>query len=101
MSVKEEICGRDENYETLLSIIKQKKMKWFGYVSRHPKEHNLANTYMHGRVPGKRGRGRPIYNWLLNISNWGTMNLYDATKSTAERNMRRGLVISQKLHLID
>eukprot|EP00795_Rhopilema_esculentum_P015557 gene15557-6822_t len=97
-SVEEDIV-RSENYETLLFMIKRRKMKWLGHVSPHQKELKLANTIMHGRVPGKRGRGKPRNNWISNISNWTTMSIYDATKCTADRNTWRDFVNSQKVHL--
>ncbi len=36
--VKEEIAKRGENYETLLSMTKCRKMKWFWNISWHQKE---------------------------------------------------------------
>ena len=52
--VNEEKSRKGENYETLLSMIKRRKLKWFGHVSRNQEELSLANTIMHGRVPGKK-----------------------------------------------
>ena len=98
-SIKEDIARRDENYETLLSMIKRRKMKWFGHVSRHQEELVLANAIKHGRVQGKSGRGRSRINWLSNISDWMTLSIYDVTKYTANRSTWRDIVNSQKVHL--
>ena len=45
-------------------IAKESKIKFFGHVTRHLSELRLANTIMHGRVPGNRGRGRPRRSWV-------------------------------------
>ena len=45
-------------------------MKFFGHVTRHPSELRVANTIMHRRVPGNRGRGRPRRSWVKDICEW-------------------------------
>jgi len=42
-------------YEDLLSIVKSRKLKWYGHVSRSS---GLAKTILQGTVPGGRKRGR-------------------------------------------
>ncbi len=98
-SVKDEIVQNSENYETLLSVVKQRKLKWFGHVTRHPKELGLAHTIMHGQVPGKRARGRPRKNWLENIGSWTNLSICQAMRNADDRKMWRGLVASNKVHL--
>jgi len=98
-SVKCEIVRKSENHVSLFSIIKQRKLKLFGHVTRHYNELSLAHTIMHGRVPGKRGRGRPRMNWFSNIESWTKMTPYKATKTAGNRQKWREVVESNKVHL--
>ena len=43
-------------HDDLLSIVKTRKLRWYGHVTRAT---GLANTIMQGTVPGGRRRGRP------------------------------------------
>ena len=45
-------------------------MKSFGHVTKHASELRLANTIMHGQVPGNRGCGRPQRSWVKDICEW-------------------------------
>ena len=51
----------------LLRVVKKRKLKWFGHVTRGT---GLSKTIMQGTVPGKRGRGRPRRAWTDNIREW-------------------------------
>ena len=66
-SVKEELVQNVGKVEMLVSISKKRQLKCFGHVTRHNDTHPLANNIMHGRAPGKRGRGRPKVTWIQNI----------------------------------
>ena len=55
--------------EMLVSIIKKRQFKWSGHATRQKDSLPLANNIMHGRAPGKRGRGRPRVTWIQNIRN--------------------------------
>ena len=87
-NVKDEIVHQCGNQETLLSIVKRRKIQWFGYVRRNDNSLSLANI-MHGRVPGKRGRGRPRKAWLSNILM--DKSIYDRSynKSSRQKNVER------------
>jgi len=65
-SVKQELTQKAGKVEMLVSIIKKRQLKWFGHVKRHNDSLLLANNIMHGRVPGRRGRGRPRVTWIQN-----------------------------------
>ena len=43
-------------HDDLLSIVKTRKLRWYGHVTRAT---GLANTIMQGTVPGGRRRGKP------------------------------------------
>ena len=42
-------------YDELLTLVKKRKLRWFGHVSRSS---GLAKTIIQGTVTGKRKRGR-------------------------------------------
>ena len=98
-SVNEDIARRGENYETLLSMIKRRKLKWFGHVSRYQEELGLAQSIMHGRLTGVRGRGRPRINWILNVTDWMKVSIDGVKKYTVKRSVQRDIVNLQKVHL--
>ena len=58
-------------YEDLLSIVKSRKLKWYGHVSR---SNGLAKTILQGTVPGGRKRGRQRKRWEDNFKEWTGLN---------------------------
>ena len=46
----------------ILEIAKEKTMRLFGHVMRHPEDLELAHAIMHGIVPGNRAQSRPRRN---------------------------------------
>ena len=53
-----------EEYNELLTLVKKRKLRWFGHVSRSS---GLAKTILQGTVKGKRKRGRQKKRWEDNI----------------------------------
>ena len=54
----------------LINNILYRKIRYFGHIKRHD---GLERTILEGRVPGRRGRGRPRRRWLQDIKE--TMNM--------------------------
>jgi len=54
-------------YEDLLSIVKRRKLQWYGHTTRSS---GLAKTILQGTVQGERKRGRQRKSWVDNISEW-------------------------------
>ena len=50
-------------YEDLLTSVKRRKLKWYGYVTRS----GLAKTILQGTVQGGRRRGRQRKRWEDNM----------------------------------
>ena len=69
-SVKEQVEDLAGVQKPQIQIAQERKMKFFGHVTKHPSELRLANTIMNGRVPGKRGRGRPRRCWITDSCDW-------------------------------
>ena len=51
-------------HEDLLTIVKRRKLQWYGHVSRSS---GLAKTILQGTVKGGRRRGRQRKRWEDNI----------------------------------
>ena len=67
-SVKQQVIRLAGTYETLLGIIRRRKLQWFGHTSRH--SGTLSHTILQGYIEGKRRQGRPKTTWMTNIGTW-------------------------------
>ena len=54
-------------HEDLLTIVKRRKLQWYGHVSRSS---CLAKTVLQGTVKGGRRQGRQRKRWEDNIREW-------------------------------
>ena len=54
-------------HEELLTIVKRRKLQWYGHVSRSS---GLAKTILQGTVKGGRRQGRQRRRWEDNIREW-------------------------------
>ena len=54
-------------HEDLLTIVKKRKLQWYGHVSRSS---GLAKTILQGTVKGGRRQGRQRKTWEDNIREW-------------------------------
>ena len=62
--VRRKIQAAIGEYDELLTLVKKRKLRWFGHVSRSS---GLAKTILQGTVKGKRKRGRQKKRWEDNI----------------------------------
>ena len=58
--VRRKIQAAIGEYDELLTVVKKRKLRWFGHVSRSS---GLAKTILQGTVKGKRKRGRLWLPW--------------------------------------
>jgi len=84
-SVKEELKQKVGNIEMLISVIRKRQLKWFGHVTRHSDKLPLANNIMHGRPPGKRGRGRHRTSWIQNSKEYTGLSALEAVRAAHDR----------------
>ena len=68
-------------YDELLTLVKKRKLRWFGHVSRSS---GLAKTILQGTVQGTRRKGRQKKRWEDNIKEWTEMKFASSTR--VERN---------------
>ena len=54
-------------HEDLLTIVKRRKLQWYGHVSRSL---GLAKTILQGTVKARRRQGRQRKSWEDNIREW-------------------------------
>ena len=66
-------------YDELLTLVKKRKLRWFGYVS------GLAKTILQGTVNGKRKRGRQKKRWEDNIKEYTGMDFASSTRTAKNR----------------
>ncbi|KAG1654692.1 Motile sperm domain-containing protein 2 [Nymphon striatum] len=77
--LEEKLGGR---VDSLLNIVKKRKMKWFRHVAR---SQGLSNTIMFGIVKGSRPKGRPVRQWTDDIKEWAGGTEYQLMKSAENR----------------
>ena len=71
-------------HEDLLTIVKRRKLQWYGHVSRTS---GLAKTILQGTVKGGRRQGRQRKRWEDNIREWTGLEF--AKFQRAEENRRK------------
>ena len=57
-------------HEDLLNIVKRRKLKWYGHVSRSSR---LAKTILEGTVKRGRRQGRQKKRWEDNVREWTSL----------------------------
>ena len=76
-------------HEDLLTIVKRRKLQWYGHVS-HPS--GLAKTILYGTVKGGRSQGRQRKRLEDNIREWAGLEFAKSQKAVENREKWRKLV---------
>ena len=76
-------------HDDLLTIVKKRKLTWYGHVTRSD---GLAKTILQGTVPGGRRRGRQKKRWEDNIKEWTGLSFASSQKAAADREGWRKIV---------
>ena len=94
----EEVCRKIQaaigEYDELLTLVKKRKLRWFGHVSRSS---GLAKTILQGTVKGKRKRGRQKKRWEDNIKEWTGMDFASLTRAAENRSRWKGIVANSSV----
>ena len=96
--VRNTIRQHIDRYEDLLTIVKKRKLKWYGHVTRGK---GLAKTILQGTVPGGRRRGRQRKRWADNITEWTRKSFAETQAIAHDRQGWKRLVqrsIQQRPH---
>ena len=83
--------------KALLSIVKQRKLQWFGHLVRW--KNSLANTILEGGTDGIRKRGRPPKVWADNIKDWTGRTWTQALRLAEDRQKWRKCVFDAINHV--
>ena len=83
-------------HDKLLTLVKKRKLRWFGHVSRSS---GLAKTILQGTVKEKRKRGRQKKRWEDNIKEWTGMDFASSTKTAENRTRWKEIVANSPVVL--
>ena len=76
-------------HEDLLTIVKRRKLQWYGHVSRSS---GLVKTILQGTVKGGRKQGRQRKRWEDNIREWTGLEFAKSQRAVENREKWRKLV---------
>ena len=76
-------------HEDLLTIVKRRKLQWYGNVSRSS---DLAKTILQGTVKEGRQQGRQRKRWKDNIREWTGLEFGKSQRAVENREKWRKLV---------
>ena len=83
-------------HEELLTIIKRRKLQWYGHISRSS---GLAKTILQGTVKGGRGQGGQRKRWEDDIREWTGLQLGKSQRAVENREKWRKLVAKSSVVL--
>ena len=72
----------DSKYDEPLTIVKKRKLRWFGHISRSS---DLAKTILQGTVQGKRRKSRQKIRWKDNIKERTGMDFASSNRAAEDR----------------
>ena len=76
-------------HEDLLTIVKRRKLQWYGHVSCSS---GLAKTVLQGTVKGGRRQGRQRKGWEDNNKEWTGLEFAKSQRAAGNREKWRKLV---------
>ena len=85
--VRRKIQAAIGEYDELLTVVKKRKLRWFGHVSRSS---GLAKTILQSTVTGKRSRLKK--RWEDNIKEWTGMDFANSARAAENRTKWKGIV---------
>ena len=92
--VRRKIQAAIGEYDELLTLVKKRKLRWFGHVSRSS---GLAKTILQGTVKGKRKRGTQKKRWEDNIKEWTGVDFASSTRAAKNRSRLKRIVANSSL----
>ena len=94
---KEEVRNRIQNAigecDDLLTMVKKKKLRWYGHISRSS---GMPKTILQGTVKGARRRGRRK-RWEDNVKEWTGMGFGDSLRAAEDREGWTGIVATSSV----
>ena len=92
----EALRRRSTNFanEDLLTIVKRRKLQWYGHVSRSS---GLAKTILQSTVKGRRRQDRQRKRWEDNIREWTGLGFAKSQRAVKNREKWRKLVVKSSM----
>ena len=81
-------------HEELLTIVKRRKLQWYGHVSRLS---GMAKTILQSTVKGARRQGRQRKRWEDNIREWTGLEFGKSQRAVENRGKWRKLVVKSSV----
>ena len=81
-------------HEDLLTIVKRRKLQWYGHVSSSS---GLAKTILQGTVKGGRRQGRQRKRWEDNIREWTGLEFAKSQRAVENRGKWRKLAMKSSV----
>ena len=89
----EEVRNRIKNAigvrDNLLTMVKKRKLRWYGHISRSS---GMAKTILQGTLKRASRRGRQKKRWEDNIKEWMGMGFGDSLRAAEDREGWKGIV---------
>ena len=96
--INEEVLAKIQQalgpHEDLLTIVKRRKLQWYGHVSRSS---GLAKTILQGTVKRGRRQGRQRKRWEENIREWTGLIFGKSQRAVENRENWRTLVVKSSV----
>ena len=86
MEVRRKIQVAIGEYEKRLTLVKKRKLRWFGHVSRSS---GLAKTILQGTVKGQRKRGKQKKRWEDNLKEWAGIDFVSSARAAETACLRQ------------
>ena len=80
--------------EDLLTIVKRRKLQWYGHVFRTS---GLAKTILQGTMKGGRRQGRQRKRWEDNIREWTSLEFAKSQNAVENREKWRKVVVKSSM----
>ena len=74
-------------HDDLLTMVKKRKLRWYGHISRS----SMAKTILQRTVKGARRSGRQKKRWEDNIKEWTGMVFGDSLRAAEDREGWKGI----------
>ena len=81
-------------HEDLLTIVKRRKLQWYGHISRSS---GLAKTILHGTGKGGRRPDRQRKRWEDNIREWTSLRFTKSQRAVENREKWAELVVKSSV----
>ena len=96
--INKDVCAKKKQavrpHKDLLTIVKKRKLQWYGHVSRSS---GLAKTILQGTVKGGRRQGGQRKRWEDNIREWTGLEFAKSKRVVENRGKWRKLVVKSSV----